>query len=216
MKTTVIFQETIEIRNTLKSKIDFKENPIDTNLLPVLPFRITNKIKFIILGQDPTVKNEKSRQTIEYTLNLDKAGSLKAYINQICSSLGISFENIYATNVFKYFYTYPPERTMHVLHAHLPSNLELLKEELAAYPKVPVIVLGLPVLQLLAGEKAQVREFWSYNSKTRKCDGKFTFCPAKDNKLDRDIYPFPHQPSIRKDFYKNNLQNYINYMKENT
>ncbi|HRF66841.1 MAG TPA: hypothetical protein PK605_05250 [Ignavibacteria bacterium] len=199
----------------MKLKNDFKENPIDSNLLPVLPFRITNKIQLIILGQDPTVKNEKSRQSIEYTLNLDKAGSLKAYINQICNLLGISFDNIYATNVFKYFYTYPPERTMHVLYSHLPANLELLKEELAAYPNIPIIALGLPVLQLLAGEKAQVRDYWSYNPKTRKCEGKFTFCPAKDNKLERDIYPLPHQPSIRKDFYRSNLMNYIKYLKNN-
>jgi len=213
LKTAQIFNKSLEIRNSLKSKNDFIENPIDSNLLPVLPFRITNKIKLLILGQDPTVKNEKSRQSIEYTLNLDKAGSLKAYINQICDLLGISFENIYSTNIFKYFYTYPPERTMHVLHSHLPANLELLKEELAAYPKVPIIALGLPVLQLLASEKAQVRDYWNYNPKTRKCDGKFTFCPAKDNKLERDIYPFPHQPSIRKVFYRDNLQIYINFMK---
>jgi len=197
----------------LKSNNDFKENPIDSILLPVLPFRITNKIKLIIIGQDPTVKNEKSRESIEYTLNQDKAGSLKAYINQICSSLGISFENIYATNIFKYFYTDPPERTMRVLHSHLPANLELLKEELAAYPNIPIIALGLPVLQLLADEKAQVRDYWSYNPKTRKCDGIFRYCQAKDNKLKRDFYPFPHQPSIRKEFYSSNLKNYINFMK---
>jgi len=215
MKISEIFNKSLQIRNSLKSKNDFKENQIDSNLQPVLPFRITNKIKLIILGQDPTVKNEKSREYIEYTLNLDKAGSLQAYINQICGSLGIHFENIYATNIFKYFYTYPPERTMQVLHSHLPSNLELLKEELAAYLNVPIIALGLPVLQLLADEKAQVRDFWSYNSKTRKCDGKYTFCQAKDNKLGRDIYPFPHQPSIRKEFYSDNLKNYINFMKSN-
>lgn len=215
MKTTEIIIKSIEIRNSLKSNNDFKENPIDSNLSPVLPFRITNKIKLIIIGQDPTVKIEKSRESIEYTLNLDKAGSLKAYINQICSSLGISFENIYASNIFKHFYTYPPERTMHVLHSHLTANLELLKEELAAYPRVPVITLGLPVLQLLAGEKSQVRDYWSYNSKTRNCDGKFSYCLAKENKLGRDIYPFPHQPSIRKEFYSLNLNNYIKYLKSN-
>ncbi|MCC6864566.1 MAG: hypothetical protein IT280_00235 [Ignavibacteria bacterium] len=213
MQITEIFNKSLEIRNSLKSQNDFKENPIDINLLPVLPFRITNKIKLIVLGQDPTVKNVKSRESIEYTLNLDKAGSLKAYISSICSSIGISFENIYATNVFKYFYTHPPERTICVLHSHLPANLELLKEELAAYPKVPIIALGLPVLQLLAGENAQVRDFWSYNSKTRKCDNNFTFCQAKDNKLERDIYPFPHQPSIRKEFYGKNLNNYLEYLK---
>lgn len=215
MNASMIFIRSFEIRNSLKSNNDFQENPIDSNLLPVLPFRITNKIKLIILGQDPTVKNEKSRQSIEYTLNLDKAGSLKAYITQICSSLGISFENIYATNIFKYFYTYPPERTMHVLHSHLPANLELLSEELAAYPKIPIIALGLPVLQLLAGEKAQVRDFWDYNTKTRGCGGNFRHCHANENKLGRDIYPFPHQPSIRKEFYKKNLSNYLKYLKIN-
>lgn len=213
MKTSEILIESLQIRNSFKSKNDSKENPIDDTLLPVLPYRISNKIKLIILGQDPTVKNAKSRQTIEYTLNLDKAGSLRLYTNQICNALGISFENVYATNIFKYFYTQPPERTMHVLHSHLPANLELLKDELAAYPKVPIIALGLPVLQLLAGEGSQVRDYWDYNPKTKQSGGNFTFCEPNLNKLGRRFYPFPHQPSVSKDFYGSNLPKYLKYLK---
>lgn len=215
MKTSEILIKSLEIRNKLKLENDFKENPIDGTLLPVLPFRVSNAIRLIILGQDPTVKNEKSREAIEYTLNLDRTGSLREYINQICTYLGISFiSNVYATNIFKYFYTNPPERTMHVLHSHLALNLELLKEELSAYPNAPIIALGLPVLQLLAGEKAQVRDYWDYNSKTRKTNGNFRSCLAGDNKLGRDFYPFPHQPSIRKEFYAKNISKYIDYLKK--
>ena len=215
MKTSGIFIKSLEIRDSLKSQNDFKENPIENTLLPVLPFRVSNKIKLIIIGQDPTVKNELSRKTIEYTLNLDINGSLKNYIKQICAGLGIEFENIYATNVFKYFYTYPPERTMHVLHSHLEPNLQLLRDEISAYPKAKIITLGLPVLQLMAGEQAQVSQYWGYDKKTGKSLYGFSACLPDANKLGRKFYPFPHQPKIVKGFYKNHLSKYINFVKFN-
>lgn len=215
MKISEVFLKSFEIRDELKKNSDFPENPIDMFLLPVLPFRITNKIKLIILGQDPTVKLPKSRKTIEYTLNLDINGSLKNYIIQICKELGINFENIYASNIFKYFYTIPPERTMNVIISHLDKNLELLKEELSIYPKIPIITLGLPVLQLLTGDDAQVSYYWDYNKKTRKTNGNFKLCKAKDNKLGRDFFPLPHQPSLGKEFYRNNLSDYLRFIKAN-
>jgi len=215
MKTSEIFVTSLKIRDELKKNSDFPENPIDMSLLPVLPFRITNKLKLIILGQDPTVKLPESRKTIEYTLNLDKNGSLKIYLNQVCNELGINFENIYATNILKYFYSRPPERTMNVIKSHLDKNLELLKEELSIYPKIPIITLGLPVLQLLAGDDAQVSYYWDYDKKTRKTNGNFKCCKVKDNKLGRDFFPLPHQPSLAKKFYKNNLKEYLKFMKSN-
>lgn len=212
MKTSELFLESLAIRDKLKKEFDFAENRIDDTLLPVLPFRISTEIKLIFLGQDPTVKNEESRKSIEYTLNLDKRGSLRTYLSGICNAMDLTLENVYSTNLVKYFYTLPPERTMHVLHAHLPENLALLKEELAAYPKAKIITLGLPVLQLLAGESAQVRDFWDYDKKTRASNGGYCKCMAVDNKLRRDIYPFPHQPSIIKEFYKNHLVEYIGFV----
>jgi uracil-DNA glycosylase len=213
MKANSVFIKSLEIRDYLKKLHDFPENPIDESLLPVLPFRVSNDIKLIIIGQDPTVKNTESRKSIEYTLNLDKNGSLKMYINSICKALGIDFENVYATNIFKYFYSIPPERTMNVLCNHLDKNLELLKEEISIYHKAPIITLGLPVLQLLAGDTEQVSKYWSYDKKTRSCLNTFSYCFKTANRLGRDFFPYPHQPGIRKEFYKENLTEYTKFLK---
>jgi hypothetical protein len=212
MKTSEVFVKSFEIRDHLKENADYENNQIDEKLLPVLPYRISHNISLIILGQDPTVKNEKSRDSIEYTLNLDENGSLRTYIKEICAGLEIPFENIYATNIFKYFYTDPPAQTMHVLKAHLEENLKLLKPELSAFPKAKIITLGEPVLQLLAGDNAFVKTFWGYE-KNNKTNGIFICCKAKDNKLGRDIYPFPHQPSSGREFYANTMHDYIKYVK---
>lgn len=213
MKTSEVFLASLAIRDKLKKEFDFAENRINATLLPVLPFRTSTEIKLIFLGQDPTVKNEASRKSIEYTLNLDKGGSLRMYLRGICDAMDLTLENVYATNLVKYFYTRPPERTMRVLHAHLPDNLALLKEELAAYPKAKIITLGLPALQLLAGESAQVRDFWDYDKRSGISYGGYCKCSAAENKLGRDIFPFPHQPSIIKEFYKIHIEQYINFVK---
>jgi len=212
MKPSEVFLRSLDIRNNLIKEIDIKGDMIDDRLLPVLPYRISNKVSLIFIGQDPTVKNSNSRHSIEYALNLDKNGSLKTYIMKICVGLDISFENIYATNIFKYFYTKPPAQTIHVLKAHLEPSLELLKEELAVYLNAVIITLGEPVLQLLAGDDVYVRNFWGYQKKN-KTDGVFKRCEAKDNKLGRSFYPFPHQPSLGKEFYANTLDDYIKFVK---
>jgi uracil-DNA glycosylase len=212
MKPAEIFQTSLKIRNDLRQNYNFVENPIDPSLLPVLPYRISNKVQLIILGQDPTVKNEKSRESIEYALNLDKGGSLKNYIQVICKAINIPWEHIYATNVVKYFYTRPPATTLNILHEHLPPNLELLQNELSAYPKARIITLGEPVLQLLTNVKVKVQDFWNYDRNTGKTNGRFTFCDAKDNKLNRKFYPFPHQTSLRKNFYMETLEDYLRFV----
>lgn len=125
--------------------------------------------------------------------------------------------NVYATNMFKYFYTQPPAYTG-VLSKHVKENLTLLKKEIASYPDAVIITLGEPVLQLLVN--AKMNYYWDYVKKTRKntadykkCGGVFKKCSA-ENELLREFYPFPHQPSLRKDFYKDNLDNYLRYMKK--
>ncbi len=50
MKTNEIFLKSLNIRDHLKATQDFPINPIDTSLLPVLPYRISDKIKLVILG----------------------------------------------------------------------------------------------------------------------------------------------------------------------
>jgi uracil-DNA glycosylase len=210
-----ILEKAKQIRDDLKNSSDFELNTINNVLYPIEPFIGEGKIKLIIIGQDPTIRNEKSRANIKYTLNLDKSNSLQTYvIKSICEPLGIKLENVYATNVFKYFYTYPPADTPEVLQKHLEPNLNLLLDELEQYPNVPVITLGEPVLKLLCNPKAKVREYWDYNSKTGKSDLNFKLCQTADNKINRDFYPFPHQPSLRKVFYKNTIGEYVRFVKK--
>lgn len=203
------------IRRHLKKESDAIINQIDIDLPVIPPFKGKEEIKLIIIGQDPTVKDVKSRKRINITLNLDKKGKLKTYLDSICKTLDISIDNVYATNVFKYFYSIPPANTLEVLFSHLEPNLELLKEELMEFPNIPIITLGEPVLQLLEDEDAKVRDYWGYDTKTKKTNGVFKYSSAKDNKLCRDFYPMPHQPSISKEFYMNNLTNYVSFIKNN-
>lgn len=203
------------IRRTLKKTKDDINNPIDLSLPVILPFRGNKKIKLIIIGQDPTIKNQITRKEIKCTLNMDKRGSLKKYIESILENLELTIENLYATNIYKYFYSIPPAKTPHILFNHLQPNLEVLKRELNEFPDTPIITLGEPVLQLLANEKAKVRDYWGYEKNTGKTNCKFKFSNANENKLKRDFFPFPHQPSIRKEFYKNNIKNYLKYLLNN-
>lgn len=198
-----------EIRTILKKQNDFSINRIDNNLPIIKPFIGSGSIKLIIIGQDPTIKNEKTRKNIEYTLNLDKWNALRTYIERICTGLRITIDNVYATNLYKYFYTIPPAQTMNVLHAHLQPNLELLKEEISVFKNTSIITLGEPVLQLLTTPTAKVRDYWDYNRKTGLSNGYFKFSKVNENKLGRDFYPFPHQPSIRKKFYEETIDKYI-------
>ena len=108
-----------------------EENPIDFTRDPVLPFnngKGTNGIKIAIIGQDPTIRNAARRNNIACTLNLDKEGPLKNYVTQIAQGLGCTLDEVYATNLFKYFYTKPPSETMSVLQIHLQPNLKTLKQ----------------------------------------------------------------------------------------
>lgn len=198
----------------LRSNLEnYNTNPIDFELNVIPPFKGNGKIKLIIIGQDPTIRNVKSRKNITCTLNLDKNNSLKTYINSICEKLGITFENVYATNLFKHFYTNPPADTPEVLQAHLEPSLDLLKQELDEYKNLPVITLGQPLLQLLCGNNALVKNFWDYDKKTGKTNSSFSYSIGSENKLNRDLYPFPHQQSIRKEFYKNTLNSYTQFMR---
>jgi len=127
MHLSEVIRKAILIRDYLKNFMDDPLNEIDDSLLPVTPFKISSEIKVIIIAQDPTIQQKKSRQKIDITLNLDKNGALKNYIEKICKNLNVKIENIYATNLFKYFYTHPPEKTFNVLKKHFEPNLKLLE-----------------------------------------------------------------------------------------
>ncbi len=214
MEEETIIKISREIRDKLKRELDFKENPIDDTLDPVKPFFGKDEIKLIIIGQDPTIKNQKRREKITCTLNLDKSGPLKKYIEEyICFGLGITLENVYATNIFKYFYTERPAKTFNILQNHLKENLNLLINELEQFQNATIITLGEPVLQLLAGTSSKVRNFWDYNQKTKQSNENFSFSLGRENLLSRDFFPFPHQTSLGKNFYCNNKFKYIEFVK---
>lgn len=204
-----------EISKIFELLSDEKVNPISKDSGFVLPFNKDGKdIKLIIIGQDPTIKNVERRKGITTTLNLDKSGALRRYVEEICNGLNISLSNVYATNVFQYFYTIPPAQTFEVLEKHLSPNLVLLEKELSNYPNCSIVSLGEPVLKLLVNKNVKVRDYWGYDAKTHKSTQSFKCVLPEENKLNRIIFPFCHQPSIRKDFYKENLNQYVRFVKE--
>lgn len=205
MNVNDIINEVLKIRLELT---DVPTNPIDFGLSPVKPYIGDEDIKLIIIGQDPTIRNKQQRKYIETTLNLDKNGALRNYVERICSTLGISIRNIYATNIFKYFYSIPPADTPDVLIKHKVQNLELLKKELECFKDSPIITLGEPVLRLIADEGEKVRNYWNFQYKGYK------YISSENNILGHCIFPFPHQPSMRKHLYNTNFENYIQYMKQ--
>lgn len=200
----------------------FKENlVVEGSFVP--PYIGTDEIKLVVIGQDPTVRNPKSRKNVTCTLNLNKQNSaLYRYIKRLCDGLGITMENVYATNLFKYFYSTPPANTPEVLRSHLQPNLELLKEELSSLclpTGCLVITLGEPVLKLLLNQNVpnnekKVRFYWGYDSRTKEPNRNFRFVEKSKNALAYRLYPFCHQPSMRKEFYKGMMEHYIEYVRE--
>lgn len=177
-------------------------------------------VRLIVIGQDPTVKKETSRTTIETVLNLDKPqGSLYKYLSLICDGLGLKLcQHVYATNYAKNFFIRPPTQITECdLLAKLAQYwLPLLQQELSLFPDRPVLTLGQPLLKTLVIDprKGFVRRYWGYSHNWKEnCKTDFLYVAPEDNELRRRLFPFPHQPSLRKPFYKEMLQPYLAYMK---
>jgi uracil DNA glycosylase len=85
---------------------------VPTDKIPSVFMEADNvtKIRLIVMGQDPTVKNEASRKLIQTVLNLDKpGGSLYKYLSLICERLGLDLcQHVYAINYAKNFFIRPP------------------------------------------------------------------------------------------------------------
>jgi hypothetical protein len=179
-------------------------------------------IRLIILGQDPTVKDEESRKHIHQVLNLDKDGRLKAYLNCICSQLGLILEkHVYATNYFKNFFINRPTQIegVDIFQAFRKYWFPLLKKELAQFPNVPVISLGEPLLKQLVKDERDslVRDYWGYVPDWKQgITGEFKYIAPDKNHLNRQVFPFPHQPSISKKFYCDRFDAYTSYVKKQT
>jgi len=192
---------------------------VDTSLPAPSPFRGSGPIRLIILGQDPTVKNEQSRKRVATVLNLDRPGSLRNYISQICNALGLTLEaNIYATNYVNAFFTVPPAslKEPDILGVAARHCLHHLIDELRQFPSAPVLALGEPLLRHIALGTApqRVREYWGFSPNWRSGDTRpFALLPVQHNSLQRTVFPFPHQPSVNKAFYSKRLSQYLAFMK---
>lgn len=193
---------------------------IDNSLSIPRVFAGDGEIKLIVLGQDPTVKKPESRRKITTVLNLNKGGSLRRYLENVCHKLGIELDhNVYATNFLKNFFVAPPTQIspVDIFKVFGDVWLPFLKEELSVFPDVPVLTLGEPLLSALVSREvsAQVRYYWGYRQDWQTNPPVDFRCIAPaENRLVRQLFPFPHQPSLRKKFYRENLRSYIEYMRQ--
>jgi len=192
---------------------------VDRTLLVPRPYRGSGTIRLIVLGQDPTVKNPEARKAIRTVLNLDRNQSVRAYLAGVCNALGVQItENVYATNFYKNFFICPPTQIteIDVFQEFRDAWLALLKDELEAFAGIPVISLGEPLLAPLVSKNAstKVRDYWGYTPEWKEGKVKsFEYIRAADNRLNRIIFPFPHQPSLRKQFYKATMSDYVSFVK---
>jgi hypothetical protein len=192
---------------------------VDTSIEIPQPYRGQGKIGLILLGQDPTVKDAQKREDIKTVLNLDKNGSVRAYVAGVCNGLGIKVgENVYATNLYKNFFIRPPTEIAEVdiFQEFVDAWLPLLIDELAEFPKAPLITLGEPILAPLVcdGGSTKVRHYWGYvpHWDTQRLLP-FQYIKPQGNKLARVIFPFPHQPSLRKKFYHIKMKEYVAFVR---
>jgi uracil-DNA glycosylase len=176
----------------------------------------------IILGQDPTTRKPSSGVPVTTVLDLDHHGSLRLYLTQICGGLGIDLnQHVYATNYLKNFFVKPPNeiREIDVFEEFFSRWLPLLQEELAEFPGVPVITLGESLLKALVRGDASpcVRDYWGYTPRWNSGErSPFRFLKPSENRLGRVIFPFPHQPSIRKQFYRETFGDYVAFARGNS
>lgn len=213
-----IINEALDILRCLTSHQSLGEYVDSEYGLPKL-HEGSGRIKLIILGQDPTVKNEKSRGLIRTVLNLDKHGRLYVYLSSICNGLGFDLDtNVYATNYFKNFFVRPPTqiKEINIFQEFEPYWLPLLKEEIEQFPNIPILSLGQPLLRMIVqpGASGDVRDYWGYTKGWKSGErGIYKYLHPELNKTGRIVFPFPHLPSANKHFYYERFDDYISFTK---
>jgi len=195
---------------------------LDTSLPPPedWPPKPAGPTKLIILGQDPTVKKSSAREDIDTVLNLNKdRGQLFKYLNRVCNALDLDiYKNIFATNYFNMFFTAPPTqiKEIDILKDYKDEFLPTLKKKLDNYPNIPIISLGEPILKAIVAKGSQkMKSYWGYvASNVPGIKDKFSYIKAEDSFLNREVFPFPHQPAINRiPFYKSTLAEYIKFLR---
>ncbi len=221
MKNHILqIERMLKTTKKLLSKDAVLQNDIDSSFDFILPFskaEKTSEIRLIFIGQDPTIRNKKSREKITVTLNLDKENSLKTYLKKVCDILQIDIEKeVYATNLYKCFFKRPPADDQTILTRQFKIWMDLLINELAVFKNPFVITLGEPLInQLIHSNSKKVKDYWDYIGNT-KSGGNFKYNEPYENYLQRRIYPIAHQPTwSRNKFYKTYLKDYLEFLKIN-
>jgi len=177
-------------------------------------------VRLIILGQDPTVKDDRSRKKIIKVLNLKGSGALHNYLTRICLELGIDLaKNVYATNYVKNFFNAPPTQIKQVDVLALAARywLPVLYDELAQFPDVPIVTLGLPLLKQITveGVNSEISHYWDHKKHWQiHAPMNWSYLEPHQSILNRNVFPLPHQPSfMRIKFYHNYLPDYLRFAK---
>lgn len=107
---------------------------------------------------------------------------------------------------------------MNIFEKFTPVWLPFLIEEIDEFPGVPVLTLGEPLLGIIVKEGAsrKVRQYWGYKSTWQQGEkDDFQYLPADMNTLMRKVFPYPHQPSLQKKFYRKYLSEFNQFTRRN-
>jgi uracil-DNA glycosylase len=182
---------------------------VDAELHIPQPYVGSKEIKLVIIGQDPTVQNPERRKEIGVALGLDSSKPLRRFLSVLCTGLGCTLDNVYATNAAKCFFRDPPTTVfkrdeVDVLERSADWWLPLLREELAQFPMATVVSLGQPVLSMLVKRDYPriLRHYWGYKqgwkSKAEKgWSPTFRAIESSASTVDRHIWPYIHLTSTR-------------------
>lgn len=140
--------------NILNKDIDFTHKFIP----PYTKANNISDIKLIIIGQDPTVRELESRKDINTILNLNRKCSLRFFVNHICVELNFDIDkDIYATNLYKCFFNFPPADDEKILFKYW---MDFLVDEISAFNNPIIISLGEPLIrQLLNYKKREIKYY---------------------------------------------------------
>jgi uracil-DNA glycosylase len=184
------------------------------------PFIGRGSIRLIILGQDPTVEREASREAVKTVLNLDRPGSLRQHVQKICAALGLELEeHVYATNVCKNFFIKRPLTVagIELLETSARKWLPVLNEELAMFPHAVVVSLGEPVLKLLIHSEHHhgMKHYWGHHREWRTGAVKpMRAVRLDESTINRQFFPVVHQPSMQQKFYARQFAAYMRFIRE--
>jgi uracil-DNA glycosylase len=213
------------IKTEFKENVDFGKD-IDLELDFILPYsnaESISNVKLVIIGQDPTIQDEKEiskKRQKEITITLDlnnENGNLRRYCKLICQKIGFNIDKeVYATNLCKCVFKEKPAYNG-VLDKHSRYWIPFLKKELSVFSdNVIFITLGQPlIIQLIHSNKKEVKHYWDYIGNTSS-NYNFKCCEPMENYLHKRIYPLAHQPTWSlNEFYKKYLNDYLKFIKEN-